>query len=975
MRSLAIALLFALSGFCGLVYEIAWSRMLAHTLGSSIHAVTIVLAMFMAGFGIGGWVGGRLATRSSPWRTYGWIQLGLAAIGLSFGPALDLAAGAAGSDALRYAAVALGLLVPTVAMGATFPLVTAAWVRDVRRAGFGAGLLGGLNLLGAAAGALMTGFFLIRLLGIEGATRVAVGGNLAVFALSRLLADRSVEADGAAPGSAADDATSSELDTSSGPSVLPTPGDARFRIGLVAASGFASVGLQITWVRILGFFLEGFTFTFSSVVATYLIGLFAGSLAFGAFARGRASSSRLLPLATLGWTLSAVIALVVLQAYPGGPERIRFVFSQDPGALGFGAGLLLASALFLFPLTFFLGGVLPAAVAGEVGSIREVGPAVGRLYAAQNLGAVAGALVAGFVFLDAFGIKGAALAFTSVGAITFAVDLLRRGRSTAARGLAVAMLVVFAVGVVLARPTRPLILSSHVFGGSRGPEHQLVTSLEGAAGAVSVVDNLRTAERFLYTDDFLAAGTGERYHYMRLIGHLPALLAAERESALVIGFGSGTTLAALAQHPFEELRVVEILPEVYDVAADFDEVNARVLADERVDARVGDGRHHLEQTSDTFDVIALEPLMPYTPGAVALYSRDFYRIGRSRLREGGCFCQWIPVHGISTENFGVLLRSFVDVFPESCLFVYETSVLVLGWNGPLAISVPALESRAREDRVAGDLSIAGYPSGVSLLGSFATAGPPLLEWLGEGPTMTDDRPVLEFYPLPRSMVASYGSDNLAWLLEGWTYPGPFLVGDAGRPIEEPRHREIRPWSRAGRELTRGVAEATRADYLGVLRQGEEAGALRTAAQQSMARALSTRRDWTLAYRALVDQRYRTRIGEGLAAMRDRRFKEAVASFRAAIELRADRHLAHYHLGNALDGMGDRAASRKAYDDALQRFPRHTDSLWRLADLDLRDGDRTRAKASLERALELGGPCPMGARDRARILRELDVKAP
>jgi len=908
-----VPVLFTLSGFSALVYEITWSRQLALILGSTTHAVSLVLAVYMAGFALGGRFGGTLAGRCRcPFRAFGWIQLGLAGLGLGFPVFTELLLRAEAGplrfagELPSYVGSALWILAATFGMGITLPLVAATWIRDPGRVGSQGGLLAGVNLLGAALGALASSFLLIRFLGMEGALRVAAAGNAIVFLGSRLHRQA-----GEGAGIAAGESFAAPEPRSAS---RPAPAGV---VALLGVAGFCSIGLQVSWTRILTFFLEGFTYTFSAIVGTYLTGLFLGSVVLGPLARPRHARGLLL-IVSAGWAVSTVVALAVLIRVPGGPEEMRLLFSSSPGAFGFGAGLFLAIVSLLGIPTFFLGGLLPVAAAASIRDRDQIARGIGVLYAAENAGGAIGALLTGMVLLELFPPKLAVVLLASLGIVALAVVVLRGDGRLARRGAAVAVAVGGLIAAAwLAEPFAPLIRSSHVFRGSRGPEHELVATASGPAGVVSVVDNLRTGERFLYTDDFLAAGTGDRYHYMRLLGHLPALLARERDTALVIGFGSGTTVGSLARHPFSELRCVEIVPEVLSLADRFASVNAGVRDDPRLELAVGDGRHRLRVERRRYDVITLEPLMPYTPGAVALYTSEFYELGRARLREGGRFCQWIPLHAMRTAHLRQLLAAFVGVFPDTWLFVYETSAVLVGSPSGIDISWEELARRAEEPAVQEDLAEAGFPSPASLASAFVTGGEPFREWIGGAEAMTDDRPVLEFFPLPRSTVTTFGGDNVLALEQGAVDPRAFLFEE---PPERELDRRIAAFARAGAELRTAIAAARLASYFALVGDGRRAADLYGEAERRLGRSLAEQ-PLPLARRWLTDLRYRDLVARGGAHLADGEATAAAGAYREAIRLDPARHLAHAGLGRALLAAGRLEEARTSFREALARYPR------------------------------------------------------
>lgn len=947
-----VPLLFTASGAAGLVYEVTWSRILATFLGSTVHAVSVILAVFMVGFALGGLLAAKLPKRRSPWRAYACAQAGLALIGLAFPLVLGVlersGVAALAGDASRYAFAVFAVAVPTVLMGATFPWVVAAYVRDPERVGRGTGWLGGANLFGAAMGALLAGFVTIRIFGIRESSWIAAGLNALVFASSWLVRPRGVAGGGSEEAVESSTAARESVAWGAAPNLTI----------LVFYAGFATLALQVAWTRVLTFFLEGFTFTFATLVATHLVALFLGSVTSGSMARDRERSRRVLRVVSLAWPVASVAALAVLLQAPDIPETLRFRFSHESGSFGHALGLFASACLYVFVPTFLLGMVLPAA-AGALGrSTARPDALVGRLYAIQNFGAALGAIACGFVLLDVAGMKGT-IVFVGAAGFVVAAGAARASIRRSAAGLAATAvaggLLIFAI--VAARPAEPVIESSHVFRGSRGPEHVLVTSREGSGGSVSVVDNLRTGERFLYTDDFLAAGTGERYHYMRLLGHVPSLFCAQRESALVIGFGSGTTAAALAKHPFAMIDIVEILPEVLEVAPEFDAVHAEVLDDPRARLTVGDGRHFLQTTSRRFDVITLEPLMPYTPGAVSLYTAEFYELGRERLAEDGVFCQWIPVHGMRTDHFRRLVSSFQVAFPTCAMFAYETSVIVLGTRAPQwSLALGEFERRAGEEAVAEDLVTAGFPSPRSLFGAFVSETETIASWLDGIPPMRDNRPVLEFYPLPRSTVTSFGSDNLVSLLDARV--SPVALFDSGA-VPSDAAESLRAWARAAEQVLIGTASSLRGEYLAIVGAREDAAAHLAAAESSMARALTEREGCVVARRWLRDHRYRQFVARGRAELRGERPEQARVLFERACALRPERHLAHYELGRAQLALGAVVAADESFAAAIERFDRHADSWWHRALIAARQGRAADAASLVERARSFGTKPPFG----------------
>jgi spermidine synthase len=489
-----------------------------------------------------------------------------------------------------------------------------------------------------------------------------------------------------------------------------------------------------------------------------------------------------------------------------------------------------------------LGAVLPLAmgVQAESGaSVNGIGRIAGRLSFLQSLGGAAGALVTGYIGLEFLGTKAV---------VVCAASLLLVASAAVARGAALrsplpflAAVALTVAGVVSLGPWRPLFSDSHVFRGRRGADSSLVAASEEALGLVSVVDDRKTGDRRLYTDGFLAAGTGPEYRYMKLLGHLPALLAETDDfRACVVCFGSGTTAGALARYPgAAEIEIAEISRRVLAFAPLFAAANHGVLSDPRVRAIVDDGRRWLRSGGDPFDIVTLEPLLPYTPSAVSLYSAEFSAVVRSRLVDGGLFCQWIPLHCIEPRDLSSLVGAIVREFPESALFVFEQSAVVIGTRGSWRLPIAGALRRGALPAVTEDLLSAGCSSSLDALAGLVLDPAGVASLASLAPPLSDDRPSLETRALPRWALASYLGDNLFTLLE-LAAPGPGLVDWAGVPESEREtlSLELARLTRARRSLLRARAFEDRARFRALTGDPASAGEALAAARLTLDEALA-----------------------------------------------------------------------------------------------------------------------------------------
>jgi predicted membrane-bound spermidine synthase/tetratricopeptide (TPR) repeat protein len=960
--------LFLLSGATALCYEVAWTRHLVLVFGSTTRAVALILAAYMLGLALGSEVGGRLADRvKRPAVLYALAEglIGLLAFAFPWMVgavrAGYLGLGTAATPVLFLGAFAL-LVVPTFLMGATLPLLVRATVTDVATTGSTVGRLYGANILGAVAGTALTGFWLMEAAGVMGATRWAAAVNL-LIAVVGFIAFR--HGNGACPRFPAPETGPVPVSAARNGD-RPRFGTRAMRAALVSAFAAGLVGLaaEVLWTRLLTFTLQGFTYTFSAMLATFLLGLALGGFAFGRIASRTPDPARaLVRLHVAIGVLAAAVLVALSYHYPisgalwdvagsiagrGGDVRVRHVLQ-----------LVMSSAVILLPPAFLMGGVFPLAAAAYRRELGDLGARIGRLYAVNTVGAVTGSLVAGFVLAPLAGLTwGAAwVAFLSIAAGAAVVvaggDLSsRRWRTPLVGAIAVAGL------LVVARPDVPFLERSHVFAGSKARENRLVETKSGAVCQVSVVENERERYRLLYTDEFEAAGTKPEYRYMRLLAHLPVALAADPSRVLVICFGTGTTTGSVSTHSaVKRLDVVEISPEVLDVADEFRAVNRDALhgagrKDLDVAVHVDDGRNFVLRSKEQWGVITLEPLMPYTPAAIHLYTEDFYRECAPRLAPGGVMCQWIPLQGMSGDDFKRLVAAFVAVFPDSACFFVDGAVALIGGNELLKMEYARVAERLADPVAKIDLADVGFDDPVRALATFVAGGKELRAFVDGVPPVTDERPVLEFHPIPTRVVLKHLWENLQ-AMRDLRAKNERLPVDLGVAPDTDVETRLFLALRAGNHLLDGQVAMEESGLFAHLGDRQNAFTQASAARESFQLAVSVDPANDSARRAFESMERERETGLGNDALKTNDFTAAEAHFRRALEFRAAREedYAWTRLAETLARAEKFEEALEAATEATRLFPRGLDARCERAYARAALGDIAGARDDCLRALE------------------------
>jgi spermidine synthase len=737
--SVVAAILLFLSGVAALVYQILWVKQVSLVVGVDVYAVTTAVSAFFAGLAIGGGVFGRRADRSArPLRLFAVLEAGTGVLALAAtlvlaraGPSFVYLESTAVPLAWTLLFVTVGL--PAMLIGGTLPALARAIAPAREVIGRASGNLYAANTAGAIVGALAATFLLVPALGIRGSATAAAALNFLAAALA-LSADRLMN-------------PREPLARSVTPSR-----NVSLALGLYALAGGVALGYEVVWTQAIVQFVSTRTFAFSVVLATYLFGLFSGSLAWSIVADrirrpwlvfgcliATAGVSALLLLASIGpWLPRAQISLG------------NFVSQATGNQLaGMCARFALASAVVVLVPTILLGAAFPAAVRLS-GGVARIGRDLGTVLALNTAGGIAGTLLTGFVLLPAFGLV-RTLGILAVAAAVLGAIAVAHGANFRMSSLAPANALILVVGCAAALIPSDL-LARRLCAAEGG---KLVFYEESMGGTVAVLEQQSLSHTFrrLYVQGVSNSGDPmPSLRYMRLQALLPLLIhRGEARSALAVGLGTGITAGALLADESLDRRVVaELLPAVVRAAPNFNG-NFNVTADPRVVLRLTDGRHELLRNADLYDVITLEPPPPSAEGVVNLYSRDFYALARRRLKPDGLLSQWLPLATQNDEDSCSLIRSFLDVFPYATLWTTELhEMLLIGSAEPIEIDATRLAERIARPGVSLALKEVGVSSPAALLATYVTDRAGLERIALHAPPTTDDRPRIEYAAWLRS---------------------------------------------------------------------------------------------------------------------------------------------------------------------------------------------------------------------------------
>ncbi len=778
-----LLVLFVGSGCAALIYEIVWFQLLQMVIGSSAVSLGVLLGTFMGGMCLGSLALARvIPARHHPLRVYALLELGIGAFGilvLLLIPVIGQAYSAFDGQGLtgiflRGALCAICLLPPTLLMGATLPAIS-RWVQATPRGVSWLGFFYGGNTAGAVFGCLLAGFYLLRVHDMPTTTYVAVAINVAVAAIGFGLS-RFTRYEGA-PERAPRDRVSA------------APG-ARAVYVTIALSGLTALGAEVIWTRLLSLLLGGTTYTFSIILAVFLIGIGLGSSVASYVARGLVRArmalgvSQLLLVAAIAWSAYAISgSLPFWPINPGIVSSPWFLFQLD-----------LARCLYaILPAACLWGASFPLALAAIATEGQDPGRMVGGVYAANTVGAIVGALLFSTLFIPTIGTQHGQQLLIGVAAVAGTVVLLSLARSARAT---LALAATGVVSAVLMWNVSAVPFELVAYGRQIPWRLNTVNELyrgEGMNSTIAVSELLSDTRirNFHVAGKIEASNEPQDMRLQRLLGNLPALLHPRPASVLVVGFGAGVTAGSFVPFPdVKHVVICEIEPLIPQVVSRyFAKENQGVLKDPRVEVVYDDARHFVRTTREKFDVITSDPIHPWVKGAATLYTREYFEQVKAHLNPGGVVTQWVPLYESNEEAVKSEIATFFEVFPTGTVWGNRNNgegydVVLLGTAEASNVDVDAIDARlARPDHagVMAALAEVGFRSSLDVLATFGGSARDLAPWLEDAQINRDKDLRLQY--LAGMTPDAYTSGAIYnRILSFRRFPEGYFVGSEARKL-------------------------------------------------------------------------------------------------------------------------------------------------------------------------------------------------
>ncbi len=748
---LILLIIFFFSGIAGLAYQILWVKLLSQMFGHTIFAISTVVATFMAGLAIGSFIFGRYVDRSkSPLRLYALLELGIGLYAFMFLQLYPLFndiyialfkyfdLGFATFSISRFIFAFLILIIPTALIGGTFPVIARYYIRNVKEVKKDTGLLYAVNTLGAVSGALITGFVLLEWFGISVTNDLMVAINL----LLALIVWRF---------SAGDELPLSFIEEKK------KDKNVSFILIIYAISGFVSLSLEVLWTRELSIVFLSSTYSFSTVLVTFLIGLTIGSFIISSKKIKINNAITYFYRIQYGIAIMALLSIPFLRYFP----QKLYIEAVATQTITWKMEILFnfaVSFLVLIIPTLLMGAAFPLVCSIYTRTIKNIGNDLGIIYAFNTTGAILGSLIAGFLLIPWFGVV-TSISIVSVIAFLISVAVIIKYTSFRESRLEHLFLVIvffmlfFGINVK-GDGFRPL------------PEGTKVLYSKEDIGAEVKVLKDEQGEIALYINEKQQGGTLVS-QTERWTGQIPLIFYNSPDSILLIGLGTGVTLNAITEGPVKHVTCVDLIGSLVEAAELFKDINGNVLKkDDRVKFVEADGINFLDLVSHKYDLIICDIVHPDDAGAGDLYSLEFYQRTRAGLKKNGIFVQWVILDQLATEDLKTILATFYHVFPDMQLYLGQEQNIYQKLMLMGSVSEKRFQFKEISDnlkRLQFSIEFAGKDNPYSFLSFFVTDGLSMEEEFSQVSLNSRDHPIIEYQSPKHKWLIGKSIHNLNYL--------------------------------------------------------------------------------------------------------------------------------------------------------------------------------------------------------------------
>jgi spermidine synthase len=699
-----------ISGIAALTYQVVWVRLLGLSLGSTSASVSTVLAAFFLGLAIGSYLAERITrNRINDLKVYIKLEAAIGISGLLLLPVLlnldNMMASIPelGSQLeFKFAVSMLLLVIPTMCMGATFPVMAAILVRKQLDMGKRVSQLYSLNTAGAVFGAFMAGFVFVPNWGLDGAVYIAVALNLLIVVLALYLNSRI----NLPPIEGGEDIRSELPET--GKAQIKAQAPFRFHALLVLfCTGFVAIATEVGWTKYLSIFTGTTIYGFAAILTIFLTGIAAGSWWVKKYLDKIDKPEFWLALGLIVLGVSLLFTREFLSILPPVFEGVNHL-SVEPWAKH-GVKYTVVFMMLVLP-TFVFGALFPLNLKLYCGNLSGVRARIGKAYAVNTLASIFGSVAAGFWIIPQFGTDAL---LTSMALVILVLPFLfLTTLSKPVPRVVIASLAIVAVASnwffdhISYEKLIASVQYQYDINAKTGKKPDVLFVKEGKTGVVSLVTydgrHVRIQNNGLNESGFDLEQMDKPPIIEYLLGLMPYFLHDNPKSAFVVGYGGGfTTKAFTLTEKLESIKVVELEPVIVDAGQYIYGGEIPMLKDPRLTLEFNDARNTLLLEDTKYDLIAAQPSHPWLSRASTVFTRDFFKVVKSRLNDNGIYGQWISMFNMDATTMRSIMKGFYEVFPEGFTMADVSSgdFLMFGSRQPLKFDLEKVRERFSEEKI------------------------------------------------------------------------------------------------------------------------------------------------------------------------------------------------------------------------------------------------------------------------------------
>lgn len=687
-------LLFFISGISGLIYESIWSQYLKQFLGHAAYAQTLVLVIYMGGMAVGAWIAGEGSKKfRNLLLVYAVVQISLGFLALvfhglfttylefSFERIIPSLNSSLLVNLYKWITASVVILPQSILLGATFPLMAGGVLRRFPGlSGYKVSVIYFVNTLGASLGVLLSGFYFVKVAGLQGA--INAGGLIDIFVGITILALYFIDKNLIVVQPQSQNIQSIAKD----PATLQDKREYYYPLLWASAiTAAASFIYEIGWIRMLSLVLGSSTHSFELMLSAFILGLALGSF----FVRKKLDRIQNVPrFLGIVQVIMGASALMTLFSYSNMFEFMVFILDglkeSEQGYIFFNIFSHLICMIIMLPSTICAGMVIPLIIhlLYKKGYGEET---IGKVYAANTFGGIAGVIIAVWILMPLVGLK---YLISIGGIIDIGLGLLILSSFTETRhsrlrtALQPACILIVLVTLAFSK-VDPVKISSGVFRyGQLSKRKHVIAHKDGRTASATL---FKSGENLVLSTNGkpdASVGAGKKFssdeYTMTLLSILPISIREKTEDAAIIGMGAGMTSHHLLSDPYlERLDVVEIEPAIVDLARKVGPKVSNTFTDKRCRIHYEDAKTFFSSRNHAYDIIISEPSNPWVSGVSSLFSREFFRVARKNLDDDGILVQWFHKYEADISILASILKALEESFPKYEMYLVSSDLIII----------------------------------------------------------------------------------------------------------------------------------------------------------------------------------------------------------------------------------------------------------------------------------------------------------